>query len=181
MAGKTQKKYNKSKRCSKYNKCNKCNNCKKCSAKCKCKSKSLRKMRGGCGCMNDQQQQQQGGKARRRFTQKKKGGADFGPASYTNFDDSYSKHYAENNYQEDPQHMQVASRNLSNMTGGYRKRKNRQLKRGGYSVSSQFNNPITSFMTSAGAANAAQIYSMDTKVDPHTYSQPAADKQVALV
>ena len=179
MAGKTQKKYNKSKRCSKCNKCNKCNNCKKCSAKCKCKSKSLRKMRGGCGCMNDQQQQ--GGKARRRFTQKKKGGADFGPASYTNFDDSYSKHYAENNYQEDPQHMQVASRNLSNMTGGYRKRKNRQLKRGGYSVSSQFNNPITSFMTSAGAANAAQIYSMDTKVDPHTYSQPAADKQVALV
>ena len=157
-------------------KCLKCKKCNKCQQKCKCKRKTYKnkKMRGGCGCMMEQQG---GSRAKRRFTQKKKGGSDFGPASYTNFDDAYSKHYAENSYQTDPQHMQVSARNLPNMVGGSRRRR---MKKGGYSLDRQFSNPITSFMTSAGAVNAADTYSMKNHVDPHPYSQPSSNIQVAL-
>lgn len=143
----------------------------------KTKTYKSRKMKGGCNCMLEQQQ---GGRPKRRFTQKKKGGSDFGPASYTNFDDSYSKHYAENTYETDPQHMQISSRNLPNMVGGSRRRRRRIMKKGGYSLDRQFSNPITSFMTSAGAVNAADTYSMKNHVDPHPYSQPSSNIQVAL-
>ena len=122
----------------------------------KTKTYKNRKIKGGCNCMLEQQ----GGRPKRRFTQKKKGGSDFGPASYTNFDDSYSKHYAENTYETDPQHMQISSRNLPNMVGGSRRRRRGIMKKGGYSLDRQFSNPITSFMTSAGAVNAADTYSM---------------------
>lgn len=142
----------------------------------KTKTYKNRRIKGGCNCMLEQQ----GGRPKRKFTQKKKGGSDFGPASYTNFDDSYSKHYAENTYETDPQHMQISSRNLPNMVGGSRRRRRRIMKKGGYSLDRQFSNPITSFMTSAGAVNAADTYSMKNHVDPHPYSQPSSNIQVAL-
>jgi len=142
--------------------------------KSKCKRRTYRnkKMKGGCGgCMMEQQ----GGKSKRRFTQKKMGGSDFGPASYTSSHDSYT--YPINTHQVDPLHMQISSRNLPNMTGGSRRRR---IKKGGYSLDRQFSNPVTSFMTSAGAVNAADTYSMKNHADPHSYSQPALDTKVAL-
>lgn len=170
-------------KCAKCAKCGICKGCDKCKAcskrkncqnKCKCKRRTYRnkKMKGGCGgCMMEQQ----GGKSKRRFTQKKMGGSDFGPASYTSSHDSYT--YPINTHQVDPLHMQISSRNLPNMTGGSRRRR---IKKGGYSLDRQFSNPVTSFMTSAGAVNAADTYSMKNHADPHSYSQPALDTKVAL-
>lgn len=118
---------------------------------------------------------------RKRRTNKRhiKGGFVDTP-SYTNFDPNNNNHYALNQYLEDPNYVQVSTRNVPNfsLTGGNKKRKTqKKYKKGGeppFSIQQQFNNPISTFPN-------ANIFSNASSYFPETYNQPSSNYYPKLI
>jgi hypothetical protein len=130
------------------------------------------------------------GKKSRRFFHKKgkstkKGkivikGGNINPASFQPFNELEGKYYEFNNHNNDPTNptLILSSRNLPNMIGGRRKKKNKSAKKmkGGsfLSTSSLVNNPFTSFGSVNGALTGSNLVSgIPISPNPDLLYQPS--------